>query len=327
MSSTMRAIVAHAIGGPEVLGLEEVPRPVPGPGQALIRLHRIGINFSDTERRRGFPTYGTPPFPWIPGGEGAGVVEEVGEGVDPTLRGERVAFWSAGSRSYAEAAVIPADLLFRLGDRLSFDQGAALPCQGLTAYGVVHLAAEVRAGQTVLLHAAAGGLGLLALQLARRAGARVLGVVSSEAKAEAVRAMGGEPLLQGEDLLQRVLAATDGQGVGVVLDSVGLPTQELSLAALAPYGHLVHYGDAGGMPLPVDPDRLYERNLKISAFGLRQDLRPEAWRAARQDLLRSVEEGALRLTIARVMPLAEAAEAHRLLESRQVVGKLLLAAD
>lgn len=328
MSTKMLAIVAHGTGAPDVLRLEEIPRPVPGPGQVLVRIHRAGINFSDTERRRG--VYRTPTFPWTPGGEGAGVVEGVGEGADPALLGERVGFWAmppAVSGTYAEYAAVPEEALFRLGDRLSFDQGAALPLQGLTAYGVVHLAAEVREGQTVLLHAAGGGIGLIALQLARRAGARVLGVVSSEAKAEAVRALGGEALLQGEDLLQRILAATDGQGVDVVLDSVGLPTQEVSLAALAPYGHLVHYGDAGGAPLPVRPDQLYERCLKISAFGLRMEVRPEAWRAARQELLQAVEDGSLRLTIARVLPLAEAAEAHRLLESRQVVGKLLLAAD
>lgn len=323
----MRAIVATSLGDPEVLQLQEVPRPSPGPGQVLVGLHRIGVNFSDTERRRG--VYRQPSLPWIPGGEGAGVVEEVGEGVDVGLLGERVGFYMPPelSGAYAEYAVVAGDLLFFLGDRLSFEQGAALPLQGLTAYGVVHVAAGIRKGQTVLLHAAGGGVGLIALQLSRNAGARVLGTVSTEEKAEAVRSLGGEPLLHGDDLLERVLAATGGQGVDVVLDSIGLATQELSLAALAHYGHLVCYGDASGFPPPIDPDRLYDRSLKVSAFGLRQDVRPEDWRAARQDLLRQVEDGKLRLTISRVLPLAEAAEAHRLLESRQVVGKLLLAAD
>jgi NADPH:quinone reductase len=323
----MRAIVASALGDPDVLQLREVPRPAPGPGEVLVRLHRIGVNFSDTERRRG--TYRRPSLPWIPGGEGAGTVEEVGAGVDPALRGRRVAFVMPPevSGAYAELAVVSEDFLFFLGDRLSFEQGAALPLQGLTAYGVVHIAAGVREGQTVLLHAAGGGVGLIALQLARNAGARVLGTVSTEQKAEAVRSLSGEPLLYGGDLLDRVLAKTNGQGVDVVLDSVGRATQELSLAALAPYGHLVCYGDASGFPPPIDPDRLYGRSLKVSAFGLRQDIRPETWRAARQDLLRQVEDGRLHLTISRVLPLAEAAEAHRLLESRQVVGKLLLAAE
>jgi NADPH2:quinone reductase len=321
----MRAIVASSLGDPDVLRLQEVPRPSPGPGQVLVRLHRIGVNFSDTERRSG--VYRRPALPWIPGGEGAGVVEEVGEGVDPALRGRRVAFYLPPDQSgaYAALAAVSEEFLFFLSDRLSFDQGAALPLQGLTAYGVVHIAAGVREGQTVLLHAAGGGVGLIALQLARNAGARVLGTVSTEQKAEAVRSLGGEPLLYGDDLLDRVLVRTQGQGVDVVLDSVGRVTQELSLAALAHYGHLVCYGDASGFPPPIDPDRLYDRSLKVSAFGLRQDVRPESWRAARQDLLRQVEEGRLRLTVSRVLPLSEAAEAHRLLESRQVVGKLLLA--
>jgi NADPH2:quinone reductase len=323
----MHAIVASSLGDPDVLQLQDVPNPSPGSGQILVRLHRIGVNFSDTERRRG--VYRRPPLPWIPGGEGAGVVEEVGEGVDPELRGRRVGFYLPPelSGAYAELAVVGEDFLFFLSDRLSFDQGAALPLQGLTAYGVVHIAAGIREGQTVLLHAAGGGVGLIALQLARNAGARVLGTVSTEPKAEAVRSLGGEPLLHGDDLLDRVLAKTQGEGVDVVLDSIGRATQELSLAALAHYGHLVCYGDASGFPPPIDPDRLYDRSLKVSAFGLRQDVRPETWRAARQDLLRQVEDGKLRLTISRVLPLSEAAEAHRLLESRQVVGKLLLAAD
>jgi NADPH:quinone reductase len=323
----MRAIVASSLGDPEVLQIAEVPRPEPARGQVLVRLHRIGVNFAETERRRG--TYMKPALPWIPGGEGAGVVEAVGEGVDFTLRGERVAFWDmppAVSGTYAEYAVAPARSLFRLGDRISFDQGAALPLQGMTAYGVVHFAAQVREGQTILIHAAGGGLGLIAVQLARRAGARVLGTVSSEGKAEAVRSVGGEPLLYGNDLPQRVLAATGGRGVDIVLDSVGRATQGASLASLAPYGHLVHFGEASGPPRAISPDDLYERCLKVSAFGLNLQYEPEKWNAARRDLLRSVEDGALRLTISRVLPLAEAAEAHRLLEGRGVVGKMLLSA-
>jgi NADPH2:quinone reductase len=231
------------------------------------------------------------------------------------------------SGAYAEYTVTSESALFLLGDRLSFEHGAALPLQGLTAYGVVHIGANIREGQTVLLHAAGGGLGLIALQLARNAGARVLGTVSTEKKAEAVRSLGGEPLLYGDDLLDRILTATGGRGVDVVLDSVGKATQELSLAALAQYGHLVCYGDASGFPPPIDLDRLYDRSLKVSAFGLRLEIHPEIWHAVRKELLRQVEDRTLRLTISRVLPLAEAAEAHRLLESRQVVGKLLLAAS
>lgn len=321
----MRAIVVQSLGDPDVLELAEAPRPEPGPGQVLVRLHAAGVSFSDTERRRG--AYRRPDLPWIPGSEGAGVVEGVGPGVDPGLAGERVAFWAmppAVSGTYAELAVAPAESLFRLGSGVGFETGAALPQQGLTAYGVVHLAARIEAGQTVLIHAAAGGVGLLAVQLARQAGARVLGTVSSERKVEAVRELGGEPLLYGDDLRERVLAATGGRGVDVVLDSVGRATQEVSFAVLAPFGHLVFYGDASGPPQPIDPDRLYDRSLKVGAFALDVDRQPERWTVVRRDLLRRVEEGSLRLTVSAVLPLAAAAEAHRLLESRQSVGKIVL---
>ena len=320
----MRAIVVSALGDPDVLRISEVPQPEPGPGQVLVRLHRTGVNFSDTERRRGL--YANLELPWWPGSEGAGVVEAVGEGADPALCGQRVSFWAmppAVSGAYAEYAVTPASSLFFLGDRVGFDEGAALPLQGLTAYGVVHWAAQVREGQTVLIHAAGGGVGLIAVQLARLAGARVLGTVSSDGKAAAVEAVGGEPLFYGDDLPQRVLAATRGRGVDVVLDSIGLATQQASLACLAPYGHLVHYGEASGPALPVDLEWLYYRCLKVSAFGLYLD-DEESLAAARRDLMRRLEEGSLRLTVSRVLPLEEAAEAHRLLESRQVVGKVLL---
>jgi NADPH:quinone reductase len=321
----MRAIVVNELGGPGVLKLAEAPMPVAGPGQVLVRVCVAGVNFSDTERRRG--VYRRPELPWIPGTEGAGIVEQVGAGVDAGLIGERVAFWAmppAVSGTYAEHAVAPVDCLFRLGTRLSFEQGVALPQQGLTAYGVIYLAARIEAGQTVLIHAAGGGVGLLAVQLAKRVGARVFGTVSSDRKASAVRAAGGEPLAYGDDLPQRVLDATGGRGVDVVLDSVGRATQEASLAMLAPFGHLVFFGDASGPPLPVDPDRLYERSLKMSAFTLNVDYQPELWTAARQDLLRWAEDGSLRLTVSTVLPLQEAAKAHELLESRQSVGKIVL---
>jgi NADPH2:quinone reductase len=322
----MRAIIVEDFGSPDVLRLGDKERPEPEPGQVLVRLHAVGVNFSETERRRGI--YAPPPMPWTPGSEGAGVVERVGEGVDPALVGRRVAFWAmppAVSGTYAEYAVAPANSLFMLPETLDFERAAALPLQGLTAYGVARFAAQVRAGQTVLVHAAGGGTGLLVLQLARIAGARVLGTVSTEAKAEAVREMGGEPFLYGDDLARRVIDATEGRGVDVVLDSVGLATQEASLEVLAPYGHLVFYGEASGAPLPIDVDRLYYRCLKVSAFGMYLSDPEEQWQAARRDLLDGVATGALRLTISRVLPLEQAAEAHRLLESRQAVGKIVLA--
>jgi NADPH2:quinone reductase len=321
----MRAIVMQRVGGPDVLELAEVPAPAPKAGDVLVEIHATGVNFAETETRRA--RYRPTPLPWILGSEGAGVVIGTGADVDPTWRGRRVALYAsppAVSGTYAELATCPATALMALPDGLDFITGAAILAQGLTAYLLVHRAARIRADQVVLIHAAAGGVGLLAVQLARRIGARVLGTVSSDAKAQAVRDVGGEPLRHGDDLVERVHALTGGRGVDVVLDSIGLPTQSASLGMLAPFGELVHFGDAGGFPAPFDPNDLYARSLKISAFGL--DERHDALLAAqaRRDLVAWAADGSLRFRIHRTLPLAEAAEAHRLIESRKTSGKLVL---
>src|SRR5262245_14066 len=184
----MRAIVMRRVGGPEVLELEDVPAPTPKAGDVLVELHARGVNFADTEWRRA--RYRPTPLPWILGSEGAGVVVAIGAGVDPAWRGRRVAFYApapATSGTYADLATCPAQALMPLPEALDFVTAAAIPAQGLTAYLLVHRAAEIHADQVVLVHAAAGGVGLLAVQLARRIGARVLGTVSSEDKAQAAR--------------------------------------------------------------------------------------------------------------------------------------------
>lgn len=324
----MRAIAARRLGPPEVLELVEVPVPEPGAGQVLVRLHATGVNFSDTERRRG--VYATPPLPWIPGAEGAGEVVAAGPGVEPALVGQRVAFWAmppAVSGTYAEYAVVPAGSLFPLGTNVPFDLGAALPLQGLTAYGLAFFAARIRSGDMVLVHAAAGGVGQILVQLLRRQGARVFGTVSTPEKAAAVAALEAEPLLYGEDLPERVKAATGGRGVDRVYDSVGKATQGQSLAMLAPYGELISFGEASGPPGPVLLDQLYDRCLKVGAFGLNVDRDPAAWGTARRHLIEWLEAGELELSVSRRFPLAEAAEAHRLLESRATAGKVILLPD
>lgn len=321
----MRAIAARRLGPPEVLELVEVPMPDAGAGEVLVRLHASGVNFSDTERRRG--VYATPPMPWIPGAEGAGEVVAAGPGADPALVGQRVAFWAmppAVSGTYAEYAVAPANSLFPLGPDIPFDLGAALPLQGLTAYGLAFFAATVQPGQAALVHAAAGGVGQILIQLLRRQGARVLGTVSSPEKAAAVAALGAVPLLYGEDLSERVMNATGGRGVDRVYDSVGKATQAQSLAILAPFGELIFFGDASGPPAPVDPDHLYGRSLKVGAFGLNVDRDPPVWAAARRHLIEWLAAGEIKLSISRRFPLTEAAEAHRLLESRATTGKVVL---
>ena len=320
----MRAILVHRLGPPEVLELADVPRPEPGHGQVLVQLHATGVNFSDTERRRG--VYKNLTLPWTPGTEGAGQVVAVGPDTDPDLVGQRVAFWAmppAVSGTYAEYAVAPAEALFHLGDAVPFDLGAALPVQGLTAYGLAFFATRLVPGSTVLIHAAAGGVGQILVQLARRQGARVLGTVSTPEKAAAVERLGGEAFLYGPDLPERVATATGGRGVDRVFDSVGKATQAQSLAILAPYGELIYFGEASGPPDPVDPDQLYHRCLKVGAFGLYID-DPATWTIARRKLLTWVESGELKISISRRLPLAEAAEAHRLLEGRMTTGKMVL---
>jgi NADPH2:quinone reductase len=252
----------------------------------------------------------------------------VGAHVGADWIGRRVAWWSPQPKATgtcAEFAAVPAAALLRVPDALDDITAAAIPLQGLTAHLLVHRAARVCDGQIVLVHAAAGGIGLLAVQMAKRLGARVLGTVSSDVKAQAVREAGGEPFVRGEDLAERVKDATNGRGVDLVLDSIGLPTQQQSLAMLAPFGELVHFGDAGGMPQPVDPDALYPRSLKVSAFGLDLDVDPAATDRARRELVAWAADGTLKFRIDRVLPLADAAEAHRLLERGATIGKIVLA--
>jgi NADPH2:quinone reductase len=319
----VQAIVVHALGGPEVLVVRSHPVPEPGPGEVLVRLHAIGVNFSDTERRRG--VYDPPALPWIPGNEAAGVVEGLGSGVDPLWLGRRVAFWAPRtSGTYAEFAAAPAATLFALRDEIDFSAGAALPVQGLTAYGLSHAATALVPGQTALVHAAAGGVGALLVQLLQRRGVRVFGTASTGEKHELVRALGAVPVAYGSELPGLIHGATNGQGVDAVFDSIGQATRADSFAVLGRYGHLVYFGDSSGPPASVRVDELYGRCLRVSAFWLAADP-PERWDTARRDLQDWVVDGTLRVTIGQTFPLQEASTAHRLLESRATHGKLILA--
>ncbi len=321
----MRAIVVHRLGPPEVLELQDLPTPEAGPGQVLVRLHATGVNYAETERRRG--TYATPTLPWQPGAEGAGEIVALGPRAPSSLLGQRVAFWAmppAVTGTYAEYAAVPVDALFHLGTAISFDIGAALPLQGLTAYGLAFFAAKIRPGMSVLVHAAAGGVGQLLVQMVRHQGARVFATTSTSEKASHVAKLGAEALLYGADLPRHIAKVTDGRGVDLIYDSVGQSTQAQSLELLAPYGELVHFGEASGSPSAIHPNQLYERCLKVSAFGLNLERDPTAWAKARQDLLSWVEEGSLKVSVSRRLPLEQASEAHRLLESRATTGKIVL---
>jgi NADPH:quinone reductase len=318
----VRAIVVHALGDPGVLTLGAHPVPRPGPGEVLVHLAAAGVNFSDTERRRGI--YDPPALPWIPGNEAAGVVEAVGHGVDRGWLGRRVAFWAPRtSGTYAEFTVAPVNTMFALLDGIEMPVAAALPAQGLTAYGLAHFATALAPGQSALVHAAAGGVGALLVQLLLLRGVRVFGTASSESKRELIHGLGATPLPYGPEAVTLARAATDDRGVDAVFDSVGRTTQAESLAVLGLYGHLVFFGEAGGSPLPIHPDELYPRNLRVSSFWLAADP-PERWDAARRELQELVLAGRLRVTVGQSFALADAAEAHRRLEQRQSHGKLIL---
>jgi NADPH2:quinone reductase len=318
----MHAIVVRTLGGPEVLALGTHPTPQPGAGEVLVRLHAVGVNFSDTERRRG--VYDPPALPWIPGNEAAGVVEAVGPGVDPAWRGRRVAFWAPRTTgTYAEFTAAPAAALFTLRDELDFVTGATLPVQGLTAYALSQVATTLQAGQTALVHAAAGGVGALLVQLLRKRGVRVFGTASTPAKRGLVEGLGAVPLPYGPTMRGSVLDATQGRGVDAVFDSVGQATRADSFGVLALYGHLAYFGEASGPPAAIQVDELYERCLRVSAFWLAADP-PERWDEARRDLQQWVADGSLRVAVGQTFPLHQAAEAHRRLESRETHGKLIL---
>ncbi len=319
----MRAIQVTRFGPPEVLTLATVPDPTPAPGEVRIRVHAIGVNFSDTERRRA--VFDPPELPWIPGREAAGVIDTVGEGVDPALVGARVAYYSRRrGGAYAEFATVAVDELLYFPDSVPFATMAAVPVQGLTAWGLVHFVASVGPGDVVLLHAAAGGVGHLAVQLARRAGARVLGTVSTDEKAAIVRRLGGEPLLYGDDLAARVRAATGGHGADVVLDAVGRATYAVSLACVATFGQVIFFGDASGPVPPIDLEALYARSTRVGAFNLGLDDDLSRWAVAKRELVDVVASQALSVEVSRTLPLAAAAEAHHALESRASFGKVLL---
>lgn len=268
--------------------------------------------------------YDPPALPWIPGNQAAGVVEALGPQVEPAWLGRRVAFWAPRtSGTYAEYAVAPANALFSLLDHVDVAMAAALPVQGLTAYGLANFASALTPGQTAPVHAAAGGVGALLLQLLQQRGVRVFGTASSTTKQDLVRDLGAIPLPYSPGLPELVRAATGGRGVDAVFDSVGRATQAESLAVLALDGHLVFFGEASGSPAPVHPDELYPRNLRISSFWLAADP-PERWDTARRELQEWVAGGWLRVTVGQTFPLADAAEAHRRLEQRRTQGKLIL---
>jgi len=320
----MNAIEIHETGGPEVLQLAELPIPVPGPGQVLIRIEAVGVNFIEVYFRTG--QY-KASLPMIPGSEAAGTVEELGPGVTGFAAGDAVASTSVLG-SYAEYALVNAAQLVKVPDSLAPEQAAAAMLQGMTAHYLAHSTYPLKAGETALVHAGAGGVGLLLTQMARRLGARVITTVSTAAKAELSREAGaGDVILYSEqDFEAEVKRLTGGKGVDVVYDSVGKTTFEKSLNCLRPRGLLVLFGASSG---PVPPFDLIQLSGKGSLYITRPTLwhyvatRAELeWRAG--EVLGWAAKGELKLRTEHLYPLAQAAQAQADLEARKTTGKILL---
>lgn len=320
----MRAIRPSEAGGAEVLRLEDVSTPVPGPGEVLVRTVAVGVNYIDVYHRSGvYPT--ARPIPM--GLEGAGVVELVGDGVTAPRVGERVA-WCQAPGSYATHVLVPAARAVPIPDGVDDRVAAALLLQGMTAHYLVTDTFRLGLGHVALVHAAAGGVGLLLVQLAKRAGARVIGTVSTPEKAELARRAGADEIIfyREQDVEVEARRLTAGKGVDVVYDSVGRDTFERSLRSLRPRGYLVSFGQSSGMVGPVDPQALSSNG---SLFLTRPTLvhytqeRSELLARAR-GLFDAVAAGALDVRIGATFALADAPAAHRALEGRATTGKILL---
>ncbi len=321
----MKAIRVHQLGGPEVLKLEEIPDPQPGPGEAVVRVEAAGVNFIDVYHRTGL--YKVASLPFTLGQEGAGTVESVGAGVAEVAAGDRVA-WTIVQGAYAEKALVPVAKLVPLPKGVSARQGAAAMLQGMTAHYLACSTYPLKAGDTCLVHAAAGGVGLLLCQIARLRGARVLGTTSSEEKAALAREAGADEVIlyTEKDFAVEVKRLTGGKGVEVIYDSVGKTTFEKGLDCLVPRGMMVTFGQSSGKIPPFDPAIL---NVKGSLFLTRPSLghyiaTREELLARAGDVLGWIRDGKLQLRTEHDFPLADAADAQRALEGRKTTGKVLL---
>src|SRR6185436_7283999 len=320
----MKAIQVSQTGGPEVLTLVDVPVPTIKPTEALVELKASGVNFIDVYFREGrYPL----PLPFINGQEGAGIVKEVGNEVTNVKAGDHVAYTSSVG-SYAEFAAVPAARLVKIPDALSFEQAAAAMLQGMTAHYLLYSSYKLQSGETALIHAAAGGVGLLLVQMAKRIGARVIATVGTQEKAQLARDAGADECIiyTEKDFETETQRLTDGKGVHVVYDGVGKDTFDRDLNVLRPRGYLVLFGGSSGAVPPFDLIKLSQKgSLYVTrpTLGHYTATREELeWRAS--DVLGAIARGELKLRIHKTYPLADAAQAHRDLEGRKTTGKLLL---
>ena len=320
-----KAIRIHAYGGPEVMKWEDVPTPEPGPGEALVKQEAVGVNYIDVYFRTGL--YKAPSMPVILGLEGAGTVASVGEGVTEVAPGDRVAYAGGAIGAYAMQRVIAADRLVKLPDSIDFRTAAAMMLQGLTAQYLIRSTHRLKPGETIVVHAAAGGVGLILCQWAKHIGAVVIGVTSTEEKAELARANGAAHVLVGyAHLPAEVKRITGGAMVPVVYDSIGKDTFMGSLDCLAPRGLMVCFGSASGPVPPLDIGLL---SAKGSLFLTRPNLGSytttrEDLQAAASDLLEVVQSGAVKIRVNQTFALKDAAAAHEALEARRTTGSTIL---
>ena len=320
----MKAIQVSQTGGPEALVLVNLPQPKPKANEALVQIKAAGVNFIDVYFREGrYPTQ----VPFVNGQEGAGVVTEVGGEVSEVQPGDRVAYTGVIG-SYAEYAAVPANRLVKIPDELDFEQAAAAMLQGMTAHYLLHSTYKLQAGETALIHAAAGGVGLLLVQMAKKIGARVIGTAGTSEKAQLAREAGADECIvyTEVDFETETRRLTNGKGVNVVYDGVGKATFDKDLNVLLPRGYLVLFGGASGAVPPFDLIKLSQkgslyitRPTLVHYIATREDLE---WRAT--DVLGMIAGGDLKLRIHKKYPLADAAQAHRDLEGRKTTGKLLL---
>ena len=321
-----KVIKIYETGGPDVLRWESYEPGQPAAGEALVRHEAVGLNFIDVYHRTG--TYPLPSLPAVIGMEGAGIVEAVGEGVSEVAAGDRVAYAGMPPGAYAEARLIPAHRLVTVPDAIPLQQAAAMMLQGMTARYLLRGCYAVKTGDTILIHAAAGGVGLIVCQWANHLGATVIGTVGSEAKAELARAHGCHHtiLYNEEDFAERTREITDGKGVDVVYDSVGQATFLKSLDCLRPMGMMASFGQSSGLVTAFDPGLLA---AKGSLFLTRPSLMTytaerDALLAHARDLFEVVQSGAVKIEVQQTYPLSEAARAHQDLEARKTTGSTIL---
>lgn len=322
----MKAIKIAAHGDATVLKLEDLPIPKPAKGQALVRLKAAGLNFIDIYMRAGrYPR----PLPFIPGLEGAGIVEAIGEGVTEVKPGDRVAY-TGNIGSYAEYNVVEAWQLIPLPDEISFEQGAAFPLQGMTAQYLLHDFYPVKAGSNVLVHAAAGGVGLLVVQWLHHMKANVIGTVSTEEKAKTVKDAGANHIINyaTHDFVEEVKKLTANKGVDYIIDGVGKTTFTKDLDAVRVYGQICIFGSASGPADPIAPNMLQQKSITVSGGSLFNCMnsREELLKRA-NDVLKGIKEGWLKLKIDHVFKLDQASKAQAELEGRKTSGKVILTMD